>query len=32
VRDVGVGHVKALEYKEAKGKRFIISGFKLPSH
>ena len=32
VRDVGIAHVKVLEYKEATGKRFIISGFKLPSH
>lgn len=32
VRDAAIAHVKALEYKEAKGKRFIVSGFKLQSH
>ena len=29
VRDVAVGHVNALEYPEAKGKRYIISGYNL---
>ncbi len=29
MRDVAVGHVNALEYPEAKGKRYIISGFNL---
>jgi dihydroflavonol-4-reductase len=29
VRDVGVAHVQALEYPEAKGKRYIVSGFSL---
>jgi len=29
VRDVAIGHVNALEYPEAKGKRYIISGFSL---
>ncbi len=29
VRDLAVGHVNALEYPEAKGKRYIISGFSL---
>lgn len=29
VRDVAIGHVNALEYPEAKGKRYIISGFAL---
>lgn len=29
VRDAAIGHVKALEYPDAKGKRYIISGFKL---
>jgi len=28
VRDVGIGHVNALEYADAKGKRYIVSGFK----
>lgn len=27
VRDTAIGHVKALEHPEAKGKRYIISGF-----
>lgn len=29
VRDVAIGHVNALEYPDAKGKRYIISGFPL---
>jgi dihydroflavonol-4-reductase len=29
VRDVGVGHVQALEYPEATGKRYILSGSSL---
>jgi nucleoside-diphosphate-sugar epimerase len=27
VRDVAIGHVNALEHPDAKGKRYIISGF-----
>jgi len=29
VRDVGVGHVNALEYAGAKGKRYIVCGFQV---
>ena len=31
VRDVGVAHVNALEHADAKGKRYIISGYSLKS-
>ena len=31
VRDVAIGHVNALEHPEAKGKRYIVSGFRLKS-
>lgn len=32
MRDVAIGHVNALEYPDAKGKRYIISGFKIKNN
>lgn len=32
MRDVAIGHVNALEHQDAKGKRYIISGFNIKNN